>query len=76
MKLWLIYRTDDVEYDEYDSAVVIAETEEQARSLFPQSEYSKVDLKNVVAISIGKPDRKTEKKYAVEGIVCSSFNAG
>ena len=76
MKLWLIYRTDDIDYDEYDSAVVIAETEEEARNLFPQDPYNKVDLKNVVAISIGKPDRKTEKKYAAKGIVCSSFNAG
>jgi len=76
MKLWLIYRTDDIDYDEYDSAVVMAETEEQARNLFPQDFDSKVNLKNVVVECIGKSDKKTEKKYSSLGIICSSFNAG
>ena len=35
MKLWLIARTDTIGYDDYDSAVVAAETEEAARVTHP-----------------------------------------
>jgi hypothetical protein len=35
MKLWLMVRTDNVGYDEYDEAVVAAETEFAARNIHP-----------------------------------------
>jgi len=35
MKLWLISRNGVIDYDEYDSAVVVAATEEQARNTHP-----------------------------------------
>ena len=34
-KLWLVSRTDVVGYDEYDSVVVAADTEEEARAIHP-----------------------------------------
>ena len=37
MKLYLIERTDDVEYDEYDSAVVAAESSLAARKVHPDA---------------------------------------
>ena len=35
LKLWLISQTENVGYDIYDSAVVVAETAEQARNIHP-----------------------------------------
>lgn len=40
MKLYYIERLDRADYDEYDSAVVAAESEEQARTILPDSPYS------------------------------------
>ena len=34
-KLWLVSRTDSIGYDEYGSAVVAADTEEEARTIHP-----------------------------------------
>ncbi len=34
MKLWLVSRTDPIGYDEYDSMVVAAETEEEAQGVY------------------------------------------
>lgn len=35
MKLWVVSRTDFIGYDDYDSMVVAAETEEEARYTHP-----------------------------------------
>lgn len=37
MKLWLISQTQNTGYDSYDSAVVAAETEEQAQKIHPSN---------------------------------------
>jgi len=37
MKLWLVKRTGRIGYDEYDSMVVAAETEEEARKNHPSN---------------------------------------
>jgi hypothetical protein len=44
-KLWLVKRTDRIWYDEYDSCVVAADTEEEARYTLPQSylKYAEVN---------------------------------
>jgi hypothetical protein len=85
MKLWKIYRTDRVGYDEYDSAIVAAETEWAARCIHP-SEYIKLGWPNtdwtiengwvddpalVNAEHIGESE--TIKKA---GVILASFNAG
>lgn len=38
--LWLVQRTDDVDYDEYRGAVVVARTEDDARVIHPDGEGS------------------------------------
>lgn len=38
MKLWLISQTENNWYDTYDSAVVAAETEEEARLTYPDGD--------------------------------------
>lgn len=40
MKIYYVNRTDETDYDEYDSMVVIAESEDQARCIHPSSETS------------------------------------
>lgn len=37
MKLWLIWQNENNDYDTFDSAVVAAETEEEARYIYPGS---------------------------------------
>lgn len=86
MKLWLIKRIDHVGYDEYDSAVVVAETEDAARLIHPTgSAY----LWNGTIWKDGNwsdnvwADPATLKVQEVgiaspgiTGVVCASFNAG
>ncbi len=82
MKLWLIYRA-DCAYDEFDSAVVAAETAEAARGITPmRSEAFRHetggggptwpnDLSVVSVRQIGFALPGTP-----EGLVLASFNAG
>ncbi len=83
MKLWLISQTKNLGYDKYDSAVVAAETEDDARATYPDEyqgdgwpatvgEWSCWALPEFVkAAYLGeaKPDTKA-------GVICASFNAG
>lgn len=82
MNLYLIKRTDKINRDEYDSAVVAAETEEQARKIHPKKNYDPniegewyknqwVDEDSVVVELIGMA-----KPYTKPGVICASFNAG
>ena len=79
MKLWLISQTETQGYDVYDSAVVAAESAEEASHLHP-GEYTTWDdnypswatkPENVKVELIGDaaPD-------VTKGVVCASFNAG
>jgi len=36
MKIFLVQRTDDIDYDEFDSVIVVAEDEQQARETHPR----------------------------------------
>ena len=64
MNIYKVYRTDPIGLDEYDSAVVVAENEQQARDLCP-FEASDTDIVKAEIV-----DDK------VAGVVVSSFNAG
>lgn len=64
MKIYRVYRTDNVRYDEYDSAVVVAENEELARDSCP---FDASDHE-VVKVEI------VSNKAA--GVVLASYNAG
>lgn len=78
MKLWKISQTANDGYDTYDSAVVAAETEDEARLMHPDGGA----LRNSLYDSwVRHPeDVKVEYlAYAVgldAGIILASFNAG
>jgi len=64
MNLYLIKRTDEVDYDEYDAAVMRAPNPERAKEISPVSIYpTEMEL-------------LAENVTGDEGIVLGSFNAG
>jgi hypothetical protein len=78
MNLYLISQKENNGYDTYDSAVVVAENEDEARGMSPSydSDESWLELtwckKEYVKVEyLGVADEKQEKGYVV-----SSFNAG
>ena len=86
MKIYLISQDVNNDYDTYDSAVVCAENEEDARKINPTGGeditdtpdidgtpyfYSWCFLKDVKAEYIGEAKEESKR-----GVVCASFNAG
>lgn len=87
MKLWLISQTANRDYDTFDSAIVAANTEEEAKSIHPDNthrlpapenlddayEYRSWvrEPKDVTAKIIGTAVPGTKM-----GVVLASFNAG
>lgn len=79
MKLWLISQTENEGYDTYDSAIVVAESVEQARAIHP-SKYSSWNEhysswasspEHVSAVCIGTA------QDGIQGpVILASFNAG
>lgn len=90
MKLWKISRNDRIRYDEYDSAVVVAKTEEDARLIHP-NEMAEWSGRNWTRLSVGEqvwtcedwaPPHTLSVEYlgttdrAISGVILASFNAG
>jgi hypothetical protein len=79
MKLFRISQTENNGYDTYDSAVVVAASEEEARTMHP-SGYDIEDRGDYLGTWVKPEDVKVE--YLGESIsttsyvVCASFNAG
>ena len=80
MKLYKIYQETNNNYDTYDSAIVVAESEEDAKTIHPNGsechESSKlydswVAKSDVFVEEIGIPNEKQER-----GVILASFNAG
>lgn len=76
MKLYLVKRKDDHNYDEYDSCVVVATSVADAVSIHPgKSENRSLPTywtpSNLDVTYLGKPEPEFGR-----GIICSSFNAG
>jgi len=83
MKLFLLSQDENGGYDTYDSCVVCAESEEDAKKIHPsgyrndevteeEEKYGTwTTLSNVDAEYIGEAKEGSER-----GVVCSSFNAG
>jgi hypothetical protein len=80
VKLWLIEQDVNNDYDTYDSAVVAAETEEEARLTHPSGRqwdgndteactWCEAGFVNVEYIGEAKPNLP-------KGVVVASFNAG
>ena len=82
MKLFLISQEENNDYDTYDSAVVAAETEEEAQKMDPDNggvyNFNRAwafiwafTLESVTVKYLGEATIGTEK-----GVICASFNAG
>jgi len=87
MNIYRIWQTENICYDTFDSAVVIAESEDAARKIHPFSsidDYQDSDEENwdlngswvphpnmVSVMLIGVAKEGSER-----GVVCASFNAG
>ena len=77
MKLYKISQTENTGYDTYDSAVVAAESEEEAKTIHPAAEYPwnerdyswASSSKNVTAEYLGET-------HLPKGVIVASFNAG
>lgn len=77
MKLWRIWQEVNNNYDTYDSAVVAAETEDEARHTHPGNynnfepggTWAPVDHVRAELIGTAKPGTKA-------GVIVASFNAG
>lgn len=65
MKIYLVERTDSVDYDEYDSFVVVAENEEKAVEICSDSMFTKFNTKVEEVMA-----------DAEERIILGSYNAG
>jgi hypothetical protein len=61
MKLWLISQDENDDYDTYDSAVVAAETESEARSIHPGD--NQLSLKNGKWVGT-RPDGTEYESYS------------
>ena len=75
MKLWILSRTDSVDYDEYDSFVILAKDEAEARQLAEAagSPYRKAGIwLNSDKCTCEQLTRKGKKAEVILG----SFNAG
>lgn len=75
MNLYLISQTENEDYDTYDSAVVAAETPEDAARIHPDGSGSFGTWarcpENVTVKLIG-----TATEGTPAGVICASFNAG
>jgi hypothetical protein len=77
VKLYLIYQDKNTGYDTYDSAVVSAESEDEARRIHPGGYFGLnletwgwTEPKNVQVELIAEVTTKPK------GVICASFNAG
>ncbi len=80
MKLWLISQDENRDYDTYDSAVVAAENEEDARATHPSGDgWKKEEIDATWATSPGAVTVEYISDAAPgteAGVICASFNAG
>ena len=77
MKLYLISQTEVQGFDTYDSAVVCANTEEDAKNIHPNGGVagdSYIEWCSPAAVTV-KYLGQAEGNLAA-GVVCASFNAG
>lgn len=77
MNIYKVERTDNVDYDEYDSFVVVAENDQIARNTHPEGPRNgrrhqtwPVDPEDLIVTLIG------QVTSGIDGVVCASFNAG
>ncbi len=82
MKLYLLSQDVNTDYDTYDSCVVCAKNEEDAKTIHPSNRIGPVNinrenygswcgLNDVKVEYIGRPSKGLKR-----GVICASFNAG
>ena len=73
MKLWLVTRRDNTEWDTYDSAVVAASTRKKAKAIEPEDgdKHGWWRPEDANAEYLGEAKQGTKS-----GVICASFNAG
>lgn len=82
MKLFLISQDKNQGYDTYDSAVVIAENEEQAKNIriddysWPDPEFVKVEYLGEAVEGLKAERWFVPNHPANKYVICASFNAG
>lgn len=72
MKIYKLTRTDRVDYDEFDSIIVIAKNETNARKIKPSSTGTWSIDNHILCELIGT----ASKSYKKEIMLLGSFNAG
>ena len=82
MKLYLLSQDDNNDYDTYDSIVVCAESEEDARTIAPNGELYVEEPNNIYttwafkASSISCEEIGIANENQQRGVIIASFNAG
>ena len=74
MLIWLVERTDNVGWDEYDAFIIMASSELKARQLANEGSADEGHLWTDISIVKANPIGQTEE--TVERVVLGSFNAG
>lgn len=71
MNLYILERTDHIDYDMYDSAIVAANNVEKALAIDIGSKFSWTTKENIKIKLLGKAVKGTKA-----GLILASFNAG
>lgn len=78
MNIYKLERPDRCKYDGHDSVVVVAETEDEARQIQPNGEFTFVKYfstwvppEKVIVTLIG-----TAIGFTTKQVICASFNVG
>lgn len=75
MNLYLLKRTDEVDYDEYDSCLIRADSEQVARAIANQKCNSPWDSHESFLLA-SKSTCEIVTAKGNEGVIISSYNAG
>ena len=78
-KVFLVQRTDPIDWDEYDSCVIIADNEEEVHKMIDGGDTSNFNQSDNNYWDTGKEYRKVTEINLNETksyLLCSSFNAG
>lgn len=79
MNIYLLTQTENEEYDSYDSIVVCAEDEIDAKTILPETNMNDEEVKSkwvidtdfITCIEIGKANSNQ-----VKGVILASYHAG
>lgn len=80
--LYLISQDENTKYDTYDSAIVCAANEQEARLIHPRGEGYSFEASGNWASWASSPDNVkvelvgTARRGVKRGVICASFNAG